>query len=207
MNIANRIKSLRKVKGITQEELADKLGVSRQAVSKWESEQSTPDLERVVIMSEFFEVTTDYILKGTDEIGGVEKNSNEIISRILYITSTVFIIIGLLCALGGWYENYTLDAVWGSMIIQAVGVAAYFIGKALSSVKPTFWVDWSNLIIGLFMPVSICSGLICRFLSWGKIIAPYPMEIRTTAIFVVIYVGVLVVSFIIRRNYKRKQKH
>lgn len=46
MNIADRIQYLRKQKGYSQEELADKVGVSRQAVSKWESEQSTPDLRK-----------------------------------------------------------------------------------------------------------------------------------------------------------------
>ncbi len=45
MNIADRIQNLRKARGISQEELADKIEVSRQAVSKWESEQSTPDIE------------------------------------------------------------------------------------------------------------------------------------------------------------------
>lgn len=45
MNIADRIQHLRKAKGISQEELADQIGVSRQAVSKWESEQSTPDMD------------------------------------------------------------------------------------------------------------------------------------------------------------------
>ena len=44
MNIADRIQALRKARGISQEELADRVGVSRQAVSKWEGEQSTPDL-------------------------------------------------------------------------------------------------------------------------------------------------------------------
>ena len=64
--MADRIQYLRKSKGISQEELADKVGVSRQAVSKWESEQSTPDLEKIIIMSDFFGVTTDYILKGIE---------------------------------------------------------------------------------------------------------------------------------------------
>ena len=68
MTIADRIQSLRKQKGMSQEELADKIGVSRQAVSKWESEQSTPDLDKVVIMSELFEVTTDYLLKGIEPV-------------------------------------------------------------------------------------------------------------------------------------------
>ena len=54
MNIADRIQYLRKQNGYSQEELADKVGVSRQAVSKWESEQSIPDLEKVIIMSELF---------------------------------------------------------------------------------------------------------------------------------------------------------
>lgn len=66
MNMADRIQYLRKTKGFSQEELADQVGVSRQAVSKWESEQSTPDIERIIIMSELFEVTTDYILKGIE---------------------------------------------------------------------------------------------------------------------------------------------
>ena len=46
MNIADRIQKLRKAKGISQEQFADVVGVSRQAVSKWESEQSIPDLEK-----------------------------------------------------------------------------------------------------------------------------------------------------------------
>ena len=51
---------LRKTKGLSREDLADKIGVSRQAVSKWESEQSAPDdIEKIIIMSEIFEITTD----------------------------------------------------------------------------------------------------------------------------------------------------
>lgn len=68
MNMADRIQYLRKAKGFSQEELANKVGVSRQAVSKWESEQSTPDIEKIIIMSELFEVTTDYILKGIEPV-------------------------------------------------------------------------------------------------------------------------------------------
>ena len=66
MNIAERIQRLRKARGMSQEELADHMGVSRQAVSRWESGQSTPDLDKVVLLSDFFETTTDYLLKGTE---------------------------------------------------------------------------------------------------------------------------------------------
>ena len=68
MTIADRIQSLRKAKGMSQEELADAVGVSRQAVSKWESEQTTPDLDKIVVMSDVFEVTTDYLLKGIEPV-------------------------------------------------------------------------------------------------------------------------------------------
>lgn len=75
MNMADRIQYLRKTKGLSQEELADKVGVSRQAVSKWESEQSTPDIEKIIIMSELFEVTTDYILKGIEPVNMTNKKT------------------------------------------------------------------------------------------------------------------------------------
>lgn len=63
MILADKIIDLRKKNGWSQEELAEKLGVSRQAVSKWESAQSVPDMGRVVQMSELFGVSTDYLLK------------------------------------------------------------------------------------------------------------------------------------------------
>lgn len=66
MNVADRIQNLRKIKGISQEQLAEAIAVSRQAVSKWESEQSTPDLDKIVLMCDFFDVTTDYLLKGIE---------------------------------------------------------------------------------------------------------------------------------------------
>lgn len=70
MNIADRIQSLRKQKGMSQIELADAIGVSRQAVSKWESEQAIPDLDKIIAMSEIFGTTTDYLLKGIEPIEG-----------------------------------------------------------------------------------------------------------------------------------------
>ena len=66
MILADKIIEERKKNGWSQEELANKLGVSRQAVSKWESSGSIPDLQRILQMSELFGVTTDYLLK--DEI-------------------------------------------------------------------------------------------------------------------------------------------
>lgn len=63
MILADKITEERKKNGWSQEELAEKLGVSRQAVSKWESAGSVPDLQRVIQLAELFGVSTDYLLK------------------------------------------------------------------------------------------------------------------------------------------------
>ena len=66
MILADKIIRLRKKNGWSQEELAEKMNVSRQAVSKWESAQTIPDLEKILQLGTLFGVTTDYLLK--DEI-------------------------------------------------------------------------------------------------------------------------------------------
>lgn len=70
MLLAEKIMTLRKRAGWSQEELAAQLGVSRQSVSKWEGAQSVPDMQKVVQMSRLFGVTTDYLLK--EELGEPE---------------------------------------------------------------------------------------------------------------------------------------
>ena len=72
MILADKIIDLRKKNGWSQEELAEKLGVSRQSVSKWESAMSTPDMGRIVEMSNIFGVSTDYLLK--DEIEDIAED-------------------------------------------------------------------------------------------------------------------------------------
>ena len=62
-DVFRKISALRKQKGWSQEELAEKLMVTRQAVSKWESAQSMPDLDKLVQLSEALGVSTDYLLK------------------------------------------------------------------------------------------------------------------------------------------------
>lgn len=63
MTLADKITEERKRNGWSQEELAEKVGVSRQAVSKWESAGSVPDLQRIVQLADLFGVSTDYLLK------------------------------------------------------------------------------------------------------------------------------------------------
>lgn len=66
MSVSKQLIHLRNVKGISQEELASLMNVTRQAVSKWETDQSLPDSEKIIRLSEIFGVTTDYLLKGKE---------------------------------------------------------------------------------------------------------------------------------------------
>lgn len=194
MNMADRIQYLRKARGMSQEELADIIGVSRQAVSKWESEQSTPDPEKIIILSEVFEVTTDYILKGIEPAKEKEEKGKELASRILYIASTALIAIGLFCAFGVWYAQQTMEAIWGSMTIQAVGVAGYFIGRLLSMAKAPFTIDWLNMAGVAFMPVSMITGALSILIFKNGWIAPYPIGIFHVFLFGMVYAVVLIGS-------------
>lgn len=87
MNFSEKLVTLRKAKNLTQEQLAEKLNVSRQSVSKWESNQAVPELEKIVALSAVFDVTTDYLLK-TSEINDLsvktemlEKQQQQMLAR------------------------------------------------------------------------------------------------------------------------------
>ncbi len=75
MQLGDKIILQRKNMGLSQESLAEKLGVSRQAVSKWESLISKPEIDKVILMSELFNVTTDYLL--IDSIEDCTYNNRE----------------------------------------------------------------------------------------------------------------------------------
>lgn len=66
MSIGVKIQTLRKQRGMSQEQLAEALGVSRQAVSKWEAEKSVPDIDKIIAICDYFGVATDYILRDAE---------------------------------------------------------------------------------------------------------------------------------------------
>lgn len=87
MEFSERLLTLRKGMDLTQEQLAEKINVSRQSVSKWESGQAVPELEKIVALSEVFDVTIDYLLKPSeiDELSVktemLEKQQQQILIR------------------------------------------------------------------------------------------------------------------------------
>ena len=71
MTIGKRIAHLRKEKGMTQEELAQHMGISPQAVSKWENDQTCPDISALPKLARLFDVTVDELLSGKQELAPV----------------------------------------------------------------------------------------------------------------------------------------
>ena len=63
MTLGEKILNLRKARGWSQEELADRTGVSRQAVSRWESGSAKPDADKIVVICDLFGISADYLLK------------------------------------------------------------------------------------------------------------------------------------------------
>lgn len=66
MALGETLTSLRKAKGLSQEQLAEELNITRQTISKWELNQSTPDIPYILQLSDFFGVSTDYLIRGEE---------------------------------------------------------------------------------------------------------------------------------------------
>ena len=108
MEIGNKINQLRKLSGMTQEQLAEKLNVSRQTISKWESDSTSPDLESIVKISRIFHVSLDDLLK-EGEAGAANKTDEQITLEdlmkinlhnrkmtLLLISGLIFIMVSIL---------------------------------------------------------------------------------------------------------------
>ncbi|MCC8193979.1 MAG: helix-turn-helix domain-containing protein [Deltaproteobacteria bacterium] len=99
MNLAQKIQRNRKARGMTQEELAAALDVSHQSISKWESGQTMPGLDKILLLSDFFGVSTDYLLKDAIESDAaiaapglvLERNTPE--RRSLLVSLGLFMIV------------------------------------------------------------------------------------------------------------------
>lgn len=161
MILAEKIMQLRKKNGWSQEELAGKLGVSRQSVSKWESAMSIPDLDKILQMSEIFEVSTDYLLKDEmdEEIyvpGNPQAGEEEVILRKVTMEEAQAFI------------KLRLD----SMKKMAAGVAACILSPILLILLPA-------LAEAQVVPMSEESagaiGLVCLLLAVAAAVADFIM--------------------------------
>lgn len=105
MSLGERLYELRKKKGLSQEEVAEKLNVTRQSVSKWETDESKPDFDKIIPICELFEISSNELLSGTkeekeeeEEVEIVKDNKKKkaiiiSIAIFLYFVSLIWVII------------------------------------------------------------------------------------------------------------------
>jgi transcriptional regulator with XRE-family HTH domain len=154
MILADKILYLRKSNGWSQEELAEKMNVSRQSISKWESAQAIPDINKILELAKIFGVTTDYLLKDemetidysdTDETEGITRvtlsEMNEFLQNsaifgrrvawgvVLCILSPVLLIIlSALSEAGYWLSGAAVSGIGVVTLLSMVaGAVAIFI--------------------------------------------------------------------------------
>lgn len=201
MNIADKIQYLRKQSNLTQEQLADKLNVSRQALSKWELGVSMPEADKIIQISDLFSVSTDYLLK--DSIETFEKRANKQIDlRSITVLSTAIVLIGLIVMVS------IFDYMYIGFILQVVGVAMFefFMNQQKSpgqrSLRSFFYII--NLWFIAFVPYL----LLYRMVGWKifSLIIPMKYELFSFLFMFGSYIAIcLILSLLIYMLYRKRE--
>lgn len=140
MTFGEKLQGMRKARGWTQEELAGRIGVSRQALSKWEQNTAMPDTENVLQISKLFGVSTDYLLydeyESDNDIPAVRQNADSmskiytvrlyaVLGGILSLLSAAgLLIMAVEGSLGTYTVSYAMPAGTGDGLIKS-GIPAY----------------------------------------------------------------------------------
>ncbi|KXT85743.1 hypothetical protein STRDD11_00235 [Streptococcus sp. DD11] len=160
--------------------------MSRQAVSKWESEQSMPDLDKIISMSDYFEVTTDYLLKGIEPVtpdqeeGKLPMEQRRIASQICYYVSLGLVSLGIILSfvLTGLLPVNLLLAP--ALIVQLVGFLIWGLGLSLSDVRPSWQLKTALVTLLFFIPLGFFSNL----LFVPAQVIPYPANLTAGIFFI-----------------------
>lgn len=148
MELSEKILTLRKSRDLTQEQLAEQLNVSRQSISKWESGQSIPEIEKIMLLSSIFDVTTDYLLKPSeiDELSVkteiLEKQQQKMLirdkkrSQILYLTMysiSIYLIYFAVYFIGRYYFEFWNPSVVLAGFLIATSIVIFIWAKGKSN--------------------------------------------------------------------------
>ena len=140
MKLAEKLFELRKEKGWSQEKLAEQINVSRQSISKWESGQVLPEIEKIIELSKIFQVTTDYLL--LDE--NFEKGSSEVILEE---------------DKGKYYKEVKSFGLWQVIYIFVLALAIYlFLAGSSFPSEFTAWI-WLTFVLLIASAIAINKAL------------------------------------------------
>lgn len=164
MILADKIIRLRKKNGWSQEELAEKINVSRQAVSKWESAQTVPDLEKILMLGALFGVTTDYLLK--DEIESEEFSSggeDSAVRRLTLADANEYL---------AWEEKSSLRIAAATFLCVFSPIPLVFLAGAAEAAKYGVTENMATLA-GITMLFLLIAAAVAVFISCGFKSEPY----------------------------------
>ncbi|MEM1485363.1 helix-turn-helix transcriptional regulator [Oscillospiraceae bacterium PP1C4] len=133
MTFGEKLQLIRKLKGMSQEQLAAQITVSRQAISKWELNTSLPDTENILQISKLFGVSTDYLLNDEIEsdmdIPAVRAKEStmksEYHNRMIFAGTIGIMIVGLLLSVGAWLTWQIPPPAVIGIIVQIVGITIF----------------------------------------------------------------------------------
>ena len=163
MEIGNKLNQLRKLSGMTQEQLAEKLNVSRQTISKWETDSTSPDLESIVRVCKIFHVSLDDLLmegEGMEEEGMEEERTTE---KGIQITLNDLMKINI------HNRNMTLLLI-GGLIFIMVGILNFVYVKALeNAIMSTQYMLYRYIVTGQYesAPVDYMGLLLPSIIAGG----------------------------------------
>ena len=171
MNIGERIYELRRKNSMSQDDLAEKMNVSRQSISKWESSQSVPEVERIVQLSNIFNVSTDWILKGENS-KNKKSQSNKNNLKSVQTVSTALNYIGFVIGTFILFEKQAVWAVAVPIVFSILSLAIYF--AVYSDSENT---DEKKQSLNTFMKLNIFI-----FAFWILLFIPFIIVIRAFSV-------------------------
>ena len=124
MTFGEKLQILRQKAGLSQDALAEKLNVSRQAVSRWERDETMPETEKVVLIADLFGVTTDYLLRQTEGKNRPAPEKKDWMDRLAYFVKTRGYLAGWL--LIAWGALDLIGVLWLVLMTLGVGVGSLF---------------------------------------------------------------------------------
>ncbi len=129
MEISERLKEIRQNAGMTQEEVAEKIMVSRVTVSHWENGKSLPDIVSLISLSDLYSISLDELLKGDSKMtekvkkdAKEAKNNKRLIGITAILVIAVLLVYGVSIIVGGGFKDFCEGAIWWVLI--AIGLAA-----------------------------------------------------------------------------------
>lgn len=215
MELGKKLKSARTVKGMTQEELAESLQVTRQSISNWENNRSYPDIASMIKLSEICDISLDELLKEDNkaieflsESTNLVKSKNRF-SRLIEIIS--FLIIWCLCIILLFISRYSNDAApFAAVFYYILPVSSFIISIFIGSDKSWGNFKWNiPFVFGLMYLLAAMAHYATRYDNIRELFGIIP---RASSIFipmciVISYIGLIIGYFFTKCVIKRLQKN